>query len=495
MGFKVAVVGATGNVGREMMNILAEREFPADEVVAIASRKSLGQEVSYGDKTLKVKALEHYDFSDTDICLMSAGGSVSKEWSPKIAAQGAIVIDNSSAWRYDSDVPLIVPEVNADAVAGFSKRNIIANPNCSTAQLVVALKPLHDKAKIKRVVVATYQSVSGAGKEAMEELFSQTKAVYQLNEVEAKKFPKRIAFNVIPHIDVFQDDGYTREEWKMVVETKKILDPKIKLTATCVRVPVFVEPLGGGQHRVRGADHRGRGARDPAQGAGLPRHRQARERRLRDALRGGRRGRDLHQPHPRGCDGGERALDVDRLRQPAQGRGAQRGADRRVPDQSQADRGEEEGGLEARLREQPRVILDGDRPELARRRVAHRQAPARDAEIGAVDAKLAALDPFAQPRKRQQVVEAVGDVRLFEPYQIIGLGKVAARTELFHRGRHQRHPFADEVAGRERLGVLGESLHAAALRVAEHDDVLHLQAPRRRTRARPRRHARCPSGA
>jgi aspartate-semialdehyde dehydrogenase len=240
MGFKVAVVGATGNVGREMLNILEEREFPADEVVAIASRRSLGQEVSYGDTTLKVKALEHYDFSDVDICLMSAGGAVSKEWSPKIAAQGAIVIDNSSAWRYDSDVPLIVPEVNADAVVGFRKKNIIANPNCSTAQLVVALKPLHDKARIKRVVVATYQSVSGAGKEAMEELFSQTKAVYQINEVVPKKFPKRIAFNVIPHIDVFQDDGYTREEWKMVVETKKMLDPKIKLTATCVRVPVFV---------------------------------------------------------------------------------------------------------------------------------------------------------------------------------------------------------------------------------------------------------------
>ncbi|MEA2931160.1 MAG: aspartate-semialdehyde dehydrogenase [Hyphomicrobiales bacterium] len=240
MGYKVAVVGATGNVGREMLNILAEREFPADEVVALASRKSMGQEVSLGDKTLKVKALEHYDFSDTDICLMSAGGTVSKEWSPKIAAQGAIVIDNSSAWRYDADVPLIVPEVNADAVVGFRKKGIIANPNCSTAQLVVVLKPLHDKAKIKRVVVATYQSVSGAGKDAMEELFAQTKAVYQINEVEAKKFPKRIAFNVIPQIDVFQDDGYTREEWKMVVETKKILDPKIKLTATCVRVPVFV---------------------------------------------------------------------------------------------------------------------------------------------------------------------------------------------------------------------------------------------------------------
>jgi aspartate-semialdehyde dehydrogenase len=240
MGFKVAVVGATGNVGREMLNILEEREFPADEVVAIASRRSQGTEVSFGDATLKVKALEHYDFSDVDICLMSAGGSVSKEWSPKIAAQGAIVIDNSSAWRYDSDVPLIVPEVNADAVAGFSKKNIIANPNCSTAQLVVALKPLHDKAKIKRVVVATYQSVSGAGKEAMEELFSQTKAVYQIDEITPKKFPKRIAFNVIPHIDVFMEDGYTKEEWKMVAETKKMLDPKIKLTATCVRVPVFV---------------------------------------------------------------------------------------------------------------------------------------------------------------------------------------------------------------------------------------------------------------
>ncbi len=240
MGFKVAVVGATGNVGREMLNILDEREFPADEVIALASRRSIGVDVSYGDKTLKCKELEHYDFYDVDICLMSAGGSVSKEWSPKIGAQGAVVIDNSSAWRYDQDVPLIVPEVNADAVAGFRKKNIIANPNCSTAQLVVALKPLHDKAKIKRVVVSTYQSVSGAGKDAMDELFSQTKSVFQLNEVEAKKFPKRIAFNVIPEIDVFQDDGYTREEWKMVVETKKILDPKIKLTATCVRVPVFI---------------------------------------------------------------------------------------------------------------------------------------------------------------------------------------------------------------------------------------------------------------
>ena len=240
MGYKVAVVGATGNVGREMLDILAERRFPADEVVAIASRRSQGVEVSYGDRTLKVKALEHYDFSDVDICLMSAGSTVSKEWSPKIAAKGAVVIDNSSAWRYDSDVPLIVPEVNADAVAGFSKKNIIANPNCSTAQLVVALKPLHDHAKIKRVVAATYQSVSGAGKDAMDELFSQTKSVFTLDEVENKKFTKRIAFNVIPHIDVFMEDGFTKEEWKMMAETKKILDPKIKLTATCVRVPVFI---------------------------------------------------------------------------------------------------------------------------------------------------------------------------------------------------------------------------------------------------------------
>ncbi len=240
MGYKVACVGATGNVGREMLNILSDRAFPADEVVALASRRSLGVEVSFGDRTLKVKALENYDFSDVDICLMSAGGDVSKEWSPKIAAQGAVVIDNSSAWRYDSDVPLIVPEVNADAVAGYTKRNIIANPNCSTAQLVVALKPLHDAATIKRVVVSTYQSVSGAGKDAMDELFSQTKSVYTNDELVTKKFPKRIAFNVIPQIDVFMEDGYTKEEWKMLAETKKILDPKIQLTATCVRVPVFI---------------------------------------------------------------------------------------------------------------------------------------------------------------------------------------------------------------------------------------------------------------
>ncbi|MFL5164848.1 MAG: aspartate-semialdehyde dehydrogenase [Microvirga sp.] len=240
MGFKVAVVGATGNVGRVMLDILEERAFPADEVVALASRRSQGSEVSYGDRRLKAKALDTYDFSDVDICLMSAGGDVSREWSPKIAAHGAVVIDNSSAWRYDSDVPLVVPEVNAEAVRGFSKKNIIANPNCSTAQLVVALKPLHDVATIKRVVVATYQSVSGAGKEGMDELFTQTRAVFVADQVDVKKFTKRIAFNVIPHIDVFLDDGFTKEEWKMVAETKKMLDPKIKLTATCVRVPVFI---------------------------------------------------------------------------------------------------------------------------------------------------------------------------------------------------------------------------------------------------------------
>ncbi|MBV8593392.1 MAG: aspartate-semialdehyde dehydrogenase [Caulobacteraceae bacterium] len=239
-GFKVAVAGATGNVGREMLSILAERRFPASEVVALASPASIGKEVSFGDRTLKCKALDHYDFSDTDICLMSAGGAVSKDYSPKIGAKGCVVIDNSSAWRMDPDVPLVVPEVNAEAARGFAKKNIIANPNCSTAQLVVALKPLHDAAVIKRVVVATYQSVSGAGKDAMDELFSQTRAVFMTDPIAPKKFPKRIAFNLIPHIDVFMDDGSTKEEWKMMAETKKILDPKIRLTATCVRVPVFI---------------------------------------------------------------------------------------------------------------------------------------------------------------------------------------------------------------------------------------------------------------
>ena len=244
MGYRIAVVGATGNVGREMMNILHEREFPVDEIHAIASRRSLGSEVSFGDRTLKCKDLETFDFSSVDIVLMSAGSEVSKVWSPKIGALGVIVIDNSSFWRYDQDVPLVVPEVNAHVLEEYMKRNnrknIIANPNCSTAQLVVALKPLHDVAKIKRVVVSTYQSVSGAGKEGMDELWVQTKGIFVNDTPTPKKFPKQIAFNVIPHIDVFMEDGYTKEEWKMMAETKKILDPKIKLTATCVRVPVFV---------------------------------------------------------------------------------------------------------------------------------------------------------------------------------------------------------------------------------------------------------------
>jgi aspartate-semialdehyde dehydrogenase len=240
MGYKVAVIGATGNVGREMLNILAEREFPADEVFAVASRRSMGLEVSFGDGRLKCQDLEQFDFRGVDFALMSAGSAVAKEWAPKIGAAGCVVIDNSSCWRMDPDVPLIVPEVNADAVVGFSKKNIVANPNCSTAQLVVVLKPLHDRAKIKRVVVATYQSVSGAGKEAMDELWDQTKGIFVTNPPEPKAFTKQIAFNVIPHIDVFMEDGQTKEEWKMMAETKKILDPKIKLTATCVRVPVFV---------------------------------------------------------------------------------------------------------------------------------------------------------------------------------------------------------------------------------------------------------------
>jgi aspartate-semialdehyde dehydrogenase len=242
VGYRVAVVGATGNVGREMMQILAEREFPCDEVAAVASSRSTGTEVEFGDtgRMLKCKNIEHFDFTGYDIALFSAGGGPAKEYAPKAAAQGCVVIDNSSYWRMDPDVPLIVPEVNPDAIDGYAKKNIIANPNCSTAQLVVALKPLHDAATIKRVVVSTYQSVSGAGKAGMDELFEQSRAIFVGDPVSVKKFTKQIAFNLIPHIDVFLDDGYTKEEWKMTVETKKILDPKIKLTATCVRVPVFV---------------------------------------------------------------------------------------------------------------------------------------------------------------------------------------------------------------------------------------------------------------
>ncbi len=241
MSYKVAVVGATGNVGRAILEILSERDFPASEVVALASSASAGKKVSYGDtKTLTVKALDSYDFSDTDIALFSPGASVSKVFAPKAAEAGCVVIDNTSHFRMMPEIPLVVPEVNAHALKDFRKENIISNPNCSTMQMVVALKPLHDAAEIKRVVVSTYQSVSGGGKEAMDELFDQTKALYMNDNKEPKKFTKRIAFNVIPHIDVFMEDGSTKEEWKMVQETKKILDPSIEVSVTCVRVPVFV---------------------------------------------------------------------------------------------------------------------------------------------------------------------------------------------------------------------------------------------------------------
>lgn len=244
MGYRVVVVGATGNVGREMLNVLAEREFPADEIAAVASPRSTGTEIEYGEsgKVLKCKNIEHFDFTGWDIALFAAGSVAAKEYAPRAAAAGCVVIDNSSFYRMDPDVPLIVPEVNPDAIDGYKRKLIIANPNCSTAQMVVALKPLHDAAKITRVVVSTYQSTSGAGKAGMDELFEQTRAVFMPvgEQSPPQKFTKQIAFNVIPHIDEFLDDGFTKEEWKMVVETKKILDPKIKVVATCVRVPVFV---------------------------------------------------------------------------------------------------------------------------------------------------------------------------------------------------------------------------------------------------------------
>ena len=240
MGYKVAVIGATGNVGREMLSTLVERKFPVSDVIALASERSVGRRVSFGDDELKVQDLAKFDFRGVDIALSSPGAKISAVHSPRAGKAGCVVIDNTSHFRMDPDVPLVVPEVNPGAIAGFTKKNIIANPNCSTIQLVVALKPLHDAAKIKRVVVSTYQSVSGAGKEAMDELFNQTRAVYVNQQIERHKFTKQIAFNVIPHIDVFMDDGFTKEEWKMRAETKKILDPKVNVVATCVRVPVFI---------------------------------------------------------------------------------------------------------------------------------------------------------------------------------------------------------------------------------------------------------------
>ena len=267
MGYKVVIVGATGNVGREMLNILAERQFPIDEIAALASRKSLGTEVSFGEKTLKTKDLDTFDFTGWDMALFAVGSDATKQYAPQAAKVGCVVIDNSSLYRYDPDIPLIVPEVNPEAIFDYAKKNIIANPNCSTAQMVVALKPLHDRARIKRVVVSTYQSVSGAGKEGIDELWDQTKSIYNpTDDKPAKKFTKQIAFNVIPHIDVFLDSGETKEEWKMVAETKKIVDKAIKVTATCVRVPVFV---GIDQHRVRRFPRCRRSARYSARS---PRH-------------------------------------------------------------------------------------------------------------------------------------------------------------------------------------------------------------------------------
>ena len=301
--------------------------------------------MSFGDKTLKCKSLDNYEFAGTDICLMSAGGTVSKEWSPRIAAHGCVVIDNSSVWRMDPDVPLVVPEVNADALAGFAKKNIIANPNCSTAQLVVALKPLHDKARITRVVISTYQSVSGAGKEAMDELFAQTRAIFVSDPVSTGKFPKRIAFNVIPEIDAFMEDGFTKEEWKMVVETKKILDPKIKVVATCVRVPVFIghsesvniefaEPISSDEARNILREAPGCLVIDKRETGGyITPHEAAGE----DAT--------LHLAHPRRPDRRQRSRTLVRLRQPAKGRGAERRADRRGADQPQADPAAAAGGV------------------------------------------------------------------------------------------------------------------------------------------------------
>jgi aspartate-semialdehyde dehydrogenase len=242
MGYRIVVAGATGNVGREMLNILAEREFPIDEIAAVASSRSTGDIIDFGEtgKTLKVQNVEHFDWTGWDIALFAIGSTATKIYAPKAAAAGCIVIDNSSLYRMDPDIPLIVPEVNPDAIDGYKAKNIIANPNCSTAQFVVALKPLHDFATVKRVSIATYQSVSGAGKEGMDELFEQSRNIFVGDSADAKKFPKQIAFNVIPHCGDFLDDGSTTEEWKLVVETKKILDPKIKVIATCVRVPVFV---------------------------------------------------------------------------------------------------------------------------------------------------------------------------------------------------------------------------------------------------------------
>ena len=433
MGFKVAIVGATGNVGREMLNILEERGFPADEVVALASRRSVGTEVSYGDRTLKVKALENYDFSDTDICIMSAGGNVSKEWSPKIGRQGCVVIDNSSAWRYDQDVPLIVPEVNPDAISLFTRKNIIANPNCSTAQLVVAMKPLHDRATIKRIVVATYQSVSGAGKEGMDELFTQTRAVFVTDSVEVKKFTKRIAFNVIPHIDVFLDDGSTKEEWKMVAETKKMLDPKIKLTATCVRVPVFIghseavniefeKPISADEARDILRDAPGCLVIDKREDGGYvtPLDSAGEDATFISRIR--------EDPDHR-----ERPVDVDRLGQSAQGCCAQCRADRRIADRARSHPAEAEGRL-------IRGSLSALVRRVARRRAAPSSLRSRLGPAGFVENPVAKGDDPRIVRDFGRIDQIIGEVGRHLDAELERANQPAGTKDRWRPSRNRRAP-------------------------------------------------------
>ena len=328
MGYRLAVVGATGAVGREMLSTLVDRAFPIDDVVALASERSAGSQVSFGeDDALDVRDLASFDFKGIDMVLSSPGAKVSAEHSPRAAKSGAVVIDNTSQFRMDPDVPLIVPEVNPDALADYPRRNIIANPNCSTIQMVLALKPLHEIARIKRVVVSTYQSTSGAGKDGMDELFNQTRGIYANQPPEPTQFSKQIAFNVIPQIDVFMEDGSTKEEWKMAVETKKILDPAIKVTATCVRVPVFIGHAEAVNVEFENPieEEEAREALRAQPGISVIDYRV--EEGLRHAAGVCRRGHGLHQPPAGRSDHRQRPQPLDRRRQPAQRRGLERGAD------------------------------------------------------------------------------------------------------------------------------------------------------------------------
>ena len=377
MGYKVAVVGATGAVGREILTTLSERAFPIDDLVALASERSVGSSISFGENgELKVRDLAKFDFKGSEIVLSSPGAKVSAEHSPRAAKAGAVVIDNTSQFRMDPDVPLVVPEVNPDAIAGYTRRHIIANPNCSTIQMVVALAPLHELARIKRVVVATYQSASGAGKDAMDELFNQTRGIYVNDPVRPELFPKQIAFNVIPHIDVFMDDGSTKEEWKMAAETKKILDPAIKITATCVRVPVFIGHAEAINIEFEDPIDEKAACEALRAQPGVHRDRPPGRGRLRHPGRMRRRGRGLRQPYPQRSHGGQRAQHVGRVGQPAQGRGLERRADRRasgpeLPELTRAGfvrtrgRSSQLFNFEAALRRGD-LVLGGDQLQLAR---------------------------------------------------------------------------------------------------------------------------------